>query len=353
VAAALIGLSALLARVGGAQAPLGNVTPPGRADTGTAAPRPPAGTPRRVEGRVLRPVAKTLEPIADEWVTLHRVGSDTAGPIDSMRTRADGRFAFHYRTSGVADAVYFVSATYDGIAYLSQPLTRAIVQGAEADITVYDTTTRAIALRVQGRHLVVSAPAATGLRSVVEVFELSNDTSVTVVSAASTTARPTWSVALPPDAQRFQVGQGDVPPDAVTLVRHQVQVFAPFAPGLKQLSFSYTLPSSSFPLVRPLPTGAIVFESLLEEPRARVDAPRLREVAPVAVEGRTFRRYLAQDIPVNSVVRVTVPVVYANRRALYIAVIIIIIGVGMLIGLALAFRRRPLVSALAGTSGAP
>jgi len=282
-----------------------------------------------------------MAPVADEWVTLHRVGSDTAGPLDSTRTDAGGRFTFAFKARGSRDAVYFMSASYDGIAYLSPPLTRRDVRGAEAEITVYDTTSKPVALRVRGRHLVLAAPAANGFRSVVEIFELSNDTSVTLVAPSSSTDRPTWSMTLPAGAQRFQVGQGDVAADAVTHRGDAVAVYAPFAPGLKQMSFSYVLPPSAFPLARPLPTGAIVFEVLLEEPTASVDAPRLRELQPVAVEGRTFRRFLAQDVPPHAVATIRVPAVFADRRALYIAVVITVLGAAMLGALAVAFRRRP------------
>ena len=47
--------------------------------------------PRSVDGRVRRPVKVNADstgmgPAAGTWVTLHRVGKDTAGPIDSIRT---------------------------------------------------------------------------------------------------------------------------------------------------------------------------------------------------------------------------------------------------------------------------
>ena len=295
---------------------------------------------RRVTGRVVHPEGQRLAPVGGEWVTLHRVGSDTAGPVDSMRTSSDGQYAFTYHPWGASDAVYFVSASYDGVAYLSQPLTEAVVTGPAAEITVYDTTSRTVPLRVRGRHLVVGAPNANGLRAIIEVFELSNDTSVTAVSPSSTGDHPTWSIALPEGARQFAVGQGDVAADAVGVIGGRVSVFAPFAPGLKQLSFSYALPASAFPLVRAMPAGAIVLEVLVEETGAQVSGPGIREVAPVAAEGRTFRRFLAQDLPAGAAVRITVPVVASGRRTVYITAIAIAVGVVMLGALGVAFTRR-------------
>lgn len=318
-------------------------TPSGAAqsasDTVVQADTPAAGSLRRVFGQVVHPNGAGVAPVGQERVTLHRVGSDTAGPMDSTRTDAQGHYTFSYRTRGAPDAVYFVSATFDGIAYLSQPLTKSVVRGADAAITVYDTTSRPVPLHVRGRHLVVSSPAATGLRSVVEVFELSNDTSVTLIAPTAAGDRPTWSMELPAGAQGFQVGQGDVSADAVSLIGRRVAVYAPIAPGLKQMSFAYTLPPSSFPLARSLPRGAVVLEVLLEEAGARASGVPLREQAPVAVEGRLFRRFLGQDIGDGAVLRVSVPQVFNNRRQVYIAVIVIALGAAMLGALAFAFRR--------------
>lgn len=62
------------------------------------------------------------KPIDGVRVVLHRVGPDQAGPLDSALTGPRGEYHFRYHTSGSPDAVYFVSASYDGIAYFSTPL---------------------------------------------------------------------------------------------------------------------------------------------------------------------------------------------------------------------------------------
>jgi len=88
-----------------------------RAQTATDA--PPPGAARRVSGRVVRQGVHDVAPLANTWVTLHRVGSDTAGPMDSLRTDPTGRFTFRYQTRGALMPCYFVSSSYDGIAYFS------------------------------------------------------------------------------------------------------------------------------------------------------------------------------------------------------------------------------------------
>ncbi len=295
--------------------------------------------PWSVSGRVVRPEGERLRPVPELWVVLHRVGSDTAGPLDSMRTRGDGRFHFTYRRRGSGDAVYFLSASYGGIAYFSSVLRARHASGDDAEIEVFDTTSGPLALHVQGHHVVVSAPRQDGTRELVEVYDLSNDSSVTLISPDD--AHPTFTSVLPAGATHFQVGQTDVSPNAIRADSGRVEVVAPFAPGLKQLSFAYRVPPSSFPLAIPIERPTTILEVLLEEPAAGVTGAKISAVQPVSVEGRGFHRFLGHDVPANEVLTITVPTAGGtSKRALYLAGIAIAVGAAMLIALATAFTRR-------------
>jgi len=273
------------------------------------APAPPPAGPSRVDGQILRPGKRDLLPVGGVWVTIHRVGSDTAGPIDSMRVGADGRYRFRYTRTGPTDAVYFVSASYDGIAYFSRPLTTTSVSGDDAAIVVFDTTSVPFPLSIKGRHIIIASPNVDGTRQVVEAYEIANDSDHTLVSPDD--AHPSFTARLPAGATSFQVGESDISPAAVSAAGGRVIVTAPFAPGLKQLSFSYRVPQSSFPLRMPVPQAATVLEVLLEEPKATANGSSLKAVAPVAIEGRPFLRFLGADAKAGSSVEVTVPVVQA------------------------------------------
>ena len=54
----------------------------------------PGTPPRRVDGRVVRGTREGPQPLANQWVTLHRVGPDRAAPLDSMRTGTTGVYGF-------------------------------------------------------------------------------------------------------------------------------------------------------------------------------------------------------------------------------------------------------------------
>lgn len=304
-----------------------------------------AVTAASVHGQLLEPGGPSGPvPLRHYWVTLHRVGPDSAAPVDSMRTDGTGHYGFAYRRWGSPDAIYFASATYGGVAYFTQPLRGPRATGLDAEIMVFDTTSGPIPLHVRGRHVIVSAASASGLRSVIEVFELSNDSSLTLISPSAsdrTVPHPSWQAAIPLDASDFQGGQGDVPPDAISAVPGHVQIYAPFAPGLKQFSYSYALPPSAFPLRLTMEAPTSVLEVLLEEPGARASGPRLREVDPAAVASRVFRRFLAQDIPAGTVLRIVVPAGATTvARDRFIAVVCGALGLAMLAALAFAFFRQ-------------
>jgi hypothetical protein len=269
-------------------------------------------TPSSVDGRVMRPRLRNLAPVGNVWVTIHRVASDTAGPLDSTRAGSDGRFRFRYTRGGKADAVYFVSAMYDGIAYFSRPLASSRVSGDDATIVVFDTTSIHFPLAIKGRHIIVSSPAVDGSRQVVEAYEIANESDQTLVSPDD--AHPSWTAPLPPGVADIQVGESDVSAAAITAAKGRVLVTAPFAPGLKQLSFSYTVPQKAFPLHVPLEQGATVLELLLEEPKAQARGATLKPVAPATIERRVFQRYLGADAPAGASIEIEVPVVQAAQN---------------------------------------
>jgi len=236
------------------------------------------------EGRVMRPSdakGAAPTPVTGQWVVLHRVGSDHAGPVDSTRSGPDGRFRFRYRPYGAADALYFISSKYQGIAYFSPPLHADSVRGGDADVIVYETTTDTASLRLQGRHFVLSVPRD------------------------STT--PTWTTPLPVEAESTPVAPGDIAAGAVIFRRGRLELYAPISPGVRQLAILYALPVKAFPVSQPVGHHVSILEVLLEEPRAIVEGARLREMPAVSIDGRTFRRFLAQDVPANAVILVTPP----------------------------------------------
>lgn len=265
-------------------------------------------------------------------ITLHRVGPDKEGPVDSVRTDASGSYRIRYRATGSPNAIYFAATTWQGIAYFTPPLRAASVTGNPARLSVYDTTSREVALAVRGRHVIVGAADSTTSRVVIEVYELANDSVKTLVGSDSLT--PTLIVPVPTAAREVVVGQGDVPADATGTAPGVLKIFAPFAPGLKQLSFSYRIAKESFPLNFSLERASDVLEVLVEEPSATISGAALQNTGPIAADGRTFKRFLGQNIAAGGQLTIGVPGTMSGKSSVYIIGIVFAIGVALLAGLA-------------------
>jgi hypothetical protein len=302
------------------------------------APQQPVGTPRRVDGRVTTGAREGTTPVRGQWVVLHRVGHDKAGPIDSLKTGADGTYHFAYKTTGDSTALYFVSTTYGGVAYFTAPLHDVTTTGEDAALTVFDTTSSPLPILIAGRHLVVGSPNANGNRPIGEVYDLQNDSTLTLVARDGKT--PVWSTHIPAQAVNFELNaRGDLTKDAIIHNGTSVGVLVPISPGIRQVAFTYELPQKAFPLTVPLENQTGVFELLVQEPNAHIVGIPLHETAAQAVEGRTFRRFVAQDLAASAVVRVDVPTaIGAEREKVYIGVATAILA-AMAAALVLTARR--------------
>ena len=295
---------------------------------------------RTIEGRISLP-GPTPDGVGlgGAWVILHRVGPDTAGPLDSMRTAANGRYRFAYRAFGDTLAVYFVSTSRGGVNYFTPPVREAVLRGGMADLVVYDTTSAPIPIAVRGRHLIVTVPDSSTrrTRTVVEAFELSNDSSLTRVARGD--AGVTFDAALPPGVTVIQSGQGDISSDAIRAVDGRVQVNAPISPGMRQLSFSYEIPADMDPFEVLIESPTTVLEVLVEEPSAVVNGAGLVAVDPVEIDGRPFKRFLAQDVDAAKTFAITIPPAAAST-SLRVMLVVTGIGAAMLLGLGMVMLRR-------------
>src|SRR5689334_20907185 len=306
--------------------------------------------PHKLAGHVMHAEKGGLAPVRGVMVTLHRVAADRAGPIDSTRTGADGHYTFTFRPSGNGDALYLASVGYHGIMYFSTPASAS--QGVpDGDITVFDTTSGPVPIRTAGHHIIVSAPRGDALREIEEVYELSNDSSVTRVARGDSV--PVWSTVAPDDVTDIRgAPTADIAPAAIVVRGRQVELYAPISPGMRQLAYGYRVPAGGFPLTLPLRTPTEVLEVLVEESAGYAEGAGLAELAPVSKGGRTFRRFLAQDVPANSVLRIAVPAAVSHSDSKITRAIVIALAALMGLALAWALILRPRASAVSPTSSA-
>lgn len=292
-----------------------------------------AGEIRTVAGRVLRGSSDSLQPVSGQAVVLHRISADSSGPVDSARTSATGTYRFRYRLEGPR-SMYIVSARYSGIAYFTAPLRDREVTSPDADVAVYDTTSVEFPLSVRARHVVIAPADAGGLRRVVDVFEVANDSNRTLVAGAS---GRTWHVALPEAAREPGSSGGDLPPDAFRFQEGRADVLVPFPPGSRQLVLTYAIPAGGS-IAIPVTDAVSTLEVLLEGGGGSVSGAGLSAQEPVSMEGRTFQRYTAGPLAGGASFTVAGGgglSARASRLAL-LAVAVVAIALGIVIG-----RRAP------------
>jgi hypothetical protein len=286
-----------------------------------------AGEMRTVSGRVLSGSSDSLRPVASQVVVLHRISADSSGPVDSVRTSAAGTYRFRYRLAGPR-SMYIVSSRYAGIAYFTTPLRDAAVTSPDGDITVYDTTSAMFPLSVRGRHVVVAPPEG-GVRRVVDVFEVANDSNRTLTAG---TAGLTWRVALPREARDPGSSGGDLPPEAFRFSGGNAELLVPFPPGSRQVVLSYAIPAAGAVDI-PVADATGNLEVLVEGAGGRVTGAGLSAEEPVAMEGRTFQRYIASPVSAGSAFTVGGGGGTGNaRRAALLAIAAVAVALGIVVG---------------------
>ncbi|HKG33814.1 MAG TPA: hypothetical protein VKB22_08780 [Gemmatimonadales bacterium] len=207
--------------------------------------------------------------------------------MDSTRSDRQGRFSFNYAPD--TSAFYLASAHYAGIEYFSAPLpTNPRAPRAPLAVTVYDTSSRA-PVELEARHLVLTRPGEDGSRSLLDLIIVRNGGRLTRV--APDTTRGSWSVPLPRGTTGLQVRESDVSSEALRRSGDSLIIAAALAPGEKQLTLEYQVPSDRSIVELPLDRAGLPLNVLVEEPAVKVVAPGIAPADSQLIQNRSFRRW--------------------------------------------------------------
>jgi hypothetical protein len=261
-----------------------------------------AQQPAIVSGRVVRARVTDTAGVAGATVVLHQVGRTRQGPIDSTIAGSGGEFRFRFRAD--TGSVYLLSSGWSGIEYFSTPVHTDPAQPDTGLVLMVSDTSSVVRVTVQSRHIVVSKPGADGTRPTLEIVLLGNGGPDTRVAGDS--SRPTWGARLPRRALNFQVGQGDVSADAVVFRNDSVLLFAPIAPGDKQVLYTYQLPAAPGTVRIPLDDSVAVVNVLLEEFDRTVTGGAIVRGDSQTIEGRSFRQWIG-PAPAGTVLTIDYP----------------------------------------------
>jgi hypothetical protein len=301
-----------------------------------AAAASPAPAQQRMQGRVVLGGA----PVAGVPVTLHRVTSDSSGPVGTGSTAADGSFTLTLPPADTSAgfSVFFATAEFRGVRYFGPPLHPGDA-GTGYAVEVFDTASASRtpgAVQVSRRDVIV-LPEEDGSAEVNEIVRIRNSgkSALVVGSGAST-----WEFRLPKGVVAFEVGDGQIAPDAVVRKGERVLVTATLPPGEQELFVRYRLARGTTRTELPVTAATDSMSLFLRQPapEARVDGL----AAPVAVqaEGDSFLRYNGAGLgPRSSVVlewdNPGVPPVDPRWAAGAVTALVLAAGAG------LALRRRP------------
>lgn len=239
-----------------------------------------------VAGRVVRAGADST-PAAGVRLVLHRVGRSFQGPIDSAVSDARGRFQLRFTVD--TTFLYLLSANYSGIEYFSPPInTNPALPDTALVVLVFDTSATQPVDQV-ARYLVIRRPAENGSRSVLDLIVLANRGAATRV--AGDTLRPAWQGFVPRGIGGIRVGEADLSSDAIVFRGDSIMVFAPIAPGEKQIALEYAVPPGT-PLRLRFSQDSVATNVLLQDAGARVEGAEMIATDSQVIEGESFHRWI-------------------------------------------------------------
>jgi len=286
-------------------------------------------------GRVVRVRGGDTLPVPGARVVMHRVGRAEQGPVDS--TLADARGRFRFRFTADTSAIYLFSSRHDGIAYFASPVhTNPERPDTAIDLVVSDTSSHG-RVTMAARHIVVSAPDEHGTRAVVEVIVLHNGETTALVARDST--EPVWAVPIPPAATGLAAGEGDFAPESIVRTGDRAALYAPVAPGDKQVVLQYAIPedlgSVPYRFAEPVPLVNV----MLEEKAARVDGGLTAQPDSQTIQGRGFARWEGA-VAAGTVITLRLP--HRARLGRWaLAALVAALAAGLLLGLRPVFSRSP------------
>jgi len=281
-------------------------------------------------------------PVGRARVVAHRVGRSVQGPVDSTLTDRTG--AFRLEVEADSASLYLVSARHDGIEYFSPPLRGTPDSTSDPVVLVVSDTSSTVPVRAPHRHIVIAPPNAERTREIVDLVTLET-AGARFTRVASDSLSANWAGPLPRGVLDARVGESDFSPDAVQIARDSVFLFAPIAPGEKQLMLQYWIPADQTELT--IPSSSEETNLYIEGGKATATGPGLTAVAPEEIMGSQFSHWIG-TVPLDSVVVVRLAAAGGQSSAPVVALVAVMVVI--LLAAASRFLRRPVESGAAATS---
>lgn len=248
--------------------------------------------PLRISGRVVRGTDSSA--VRGITVDLHRITADSGSVLATSVTGRNGRFAFTVPSPrsepGRPPPVLLATARYQNVLYMGRALHGTPESIQDYRIVVYDAR-RADTVAVASRHTIVSPRP--GLLDVVDVWELANDSDLTLVPGKSDAEG--WRLPLPREAVEPSLVPGSALAGEDEVDGSFVQVRAPVPPGGRPLTVRYRIAADRIDLPAPGEEGKR--EVLVAGSNRPSRLRGLQFGGLIEIEGRTFQRYVSRGTP--------------------------------------------------------
>ncbi len=268
--------------------------------------------------------------------------------IDSTVTSRSGRFRFtHVKPD--SHAVYVAMAEYLGLPYFSD-----IAHVLRADTTVtltvtaYDTTSEPPILSVQMHH--VFADRDTSDMHFREVLVITSNSQKTYIGQnTGGHYRKTLAFSIPAGAYAFRTEMG-LDMNHLAQEGNTIYDVQPLAPGTKRVSYSYRLPidNGTVKYARTIDYSTQVFSFFVSDPSLKIESAELTETEPLAIRGRQYQRWEAENLSPGTIVSVTLRSSgsLVGKSGPWLAALgILVLAVVVVGALARARRRQPTAAA--------
>ena len=227
-------------------------------------------------------------------VFLHRVSPEEAGEVGSASVGAGGEFRFVLPSLPSVDAedVYFASVEYEGVLYFGSAITTVEQLDSLYEIRIYraeEVPPDGVSLPIEVRNMFVEFGGEAWFAT--DLFVIANRGTRTLVAGEDGVV---WSYPLPPGSTEPELGESDLPPDAVTFEAGRVRVSAPIPPGDRVLMIRYRL--EALGSVIPAPGSTEMFELLVREPAPSLEVVGLSPMDVVGLNGSAYRRYGGSEL---------------------------------------------------------
>jgi hypothetical protein len=227
-------------------------------------------------------------------VFLHRVSPDEAGEVGSARVGSAGEFQFLLPSLPNVDAedVYFASVEYEGVLYFGSAITTVEQLDSLYVIRIYraeEVPPEGVSLPIEVRNMFLEFTGEAWFAT--DLLVIANRGSRTLVAGEDGVV---WSYPLPPGFTEPELGESDLPPDAVTFDAGRVRVSAPIPPGDRVLMIRYRLEELGSSI--PAPGSTELFELLVREPAPPLEVVGLSPLDVVGLNGSSYRRYGGSEL---------------------------------------------------------